>query len=60
MNHFSYDVMQKQKIRDLQREGMISQSVSRSGGPKSRLLYGLPKLILMLLGALGILGLLVP
>jgi hypothetical protein len=55
MNHFSYDVMQKQKIRDLQREGMISQSVSRSGAPGPALLRAMPRIV----GLLGVLGLLV-
>ena len=59
MNHFSYDVMRKEKIRDLQAEGMTSQSFHRSGAPKLGLLRGLPKLILAILGMLGILGLLV-
>ena len=60
MNHFSYDVMRKEKIRELQQEGLVNQSLHRSGAPKSRLLNELPKLILMLLGVLGMLGRLVP
>jgi hypothetical protein len=59
MNHFSYDVLQKEKIRDLQKEGVTSQSFHRSGAPKLRLLPGLSKLVLTLLGLLGLLGLLV-
>jgi hypothetical protein len=59
MNHFSYDVMRKEKVRDLQSEGIRSQSFHRSGAPKLALLGGAPKLILMLLGILGILALLV-
>ena len=59
MNHFSYEVMGKEKIKDLQGEGMRSQSFYRSGAPKIALLRGLPKLILALLGVLGILGLMV-
>jgi hypothetical protein len=58
MNHLSYDVMRKEKIRDLQTEGMASQSFHRSGAPKLGLLRGVPKLILMLLGVLGLLSLL--
>jgi hypothetical protein len=58
MNHFSYDVMRKEKIRDLQSEGMASQSFHRSGAPNLGLLRGVPKLILMLLGVLGLLSLL--
>ena len=59
MNHFSYDVMRKEKVRDLQNEGIRNQSFHRSGAPKLALLRGAPKLILMLLGILGILALLV-
>jgi hypothetical protein len=58
MNHFSYDVMRKEKIRDLQAEGMNSQSFHRSGASKFALLRGLPRLILTLLGVLGLLSLL--
>ena len=59
MNHFSYDVMRKEKIRDLQKEGVISQAFNRSGAPRLGLLRGLPKLLLAVLGTLGLLGLLV-
>ena len=59
MNHFSYEVMGKEKVKDLQGEGMRSQAFHRSGAPKIVLLRGLPKLILALLGVLGILKLLV-
>jgi hypothetical protein len=59
MNHFSYDVMSKEKIRDLQNEGINSQSFHRSGAPKLALLRGAPKLALTLLGILGLLSLLV-
>jgi hypothetical protein len=59
MNHFSYDVIGKEKIRDLQAEGMASQSFHRSGAPKRGLLRGLPKLIFTLLGILGLVSLLV-
>jgi hypothetical protein len=59
MNHFSYDVMSKEKIRDLQNEGINNQSFHRSGAPKLAPLRGLPKLVLGLLGILGLLALLV-
>ena len=58
MNHFSYDVMSKEKIRDLQNEGMNSQSFHQSGAPKLALLRGVPKLALTLLGILGLVSLL--
>ena len=59
MNHYSYDIMQKEKIRDRQKVGMTSQSFHRSGASAPGLLRGLPKLVLLLLGLLGMLGLLV-
>ena len=58
MNHFSYEMMGKEKVPDLQEEGMRNQALHRSGVPKFSFLQGLPKLILGLLGILGILGLL--
>ena len=59
MNHFSYDVLGKEKVRDLQNEGVRSQSFHRSGAPSLGPLRGLPKLVLGLLGILGLLALLV-
>ena len=59
MNHFSYEMMGKAKVKDLQAEGMRSQAFYRSGAPKIARLRRLPKLILALMGVLGILGLLV-
>ena len=59
MNHFSYDVIRKEKIRDLQAEGVASQSFHRSGAPKVSLVRSVPKFILTLLGVLGLLSLLV-
>jgi hypothetical protein len=58
MNHFSYEVMGKEKVKDLQGEGIRSQAFHRSGAPKIVLLRGLPKLVLVLLGILGILEML--
>lgn len=34
MNHFSYEMMGKEKIEDLQAEGLRSQAFHRSGAPK--------------------------
>jgi hypothetical protein len=59
MNHFSYEVMGKEKVRGFQEEGLRNQEVHRSDSPKPGLLRSLPKLILLLLEILGILGLLV-
>ena len=59
MNHFSYEVMGKERVKDLQGEGMRSQAFYRSGASSIDLLRGVPKLILSLLGILGLLGFLV-
>ena len=59
MNQFFYESRGKEKVNDLLKEGQRSQAYSRSGAPKSGLLNGLPKLVLILLGILGILELLV-
>jgi len=59
MNQFFYEQRGKEKVKDLLNEGQRSQAFYRSGAPKTSLLNGLPKLILVLLGILGILELLV-
>ena len=59
MNDFSYDVIGKEKVRELQNEGVRSQAFHRSGAPSLGLLRGLPRLMLVLLGILGLLALLV-
>lgn len=59
MNHFFYESQGREKVRNLRQEGIRSQAFHRSGAPKLGLLRGLPKLILALLGTLGLLGLLV-
>lgn len=59
MNQFFYEARSKEKVRDLRKEGMESQAFHRSGAPKRSLINGLPKLIFVLLGILGILGMLV-
>jgi hypothetical protein len=59
MNQFFYESRGKEKVKDLMKEGMGSQAYHRSRAPKPSLLNGLPKLILILLGILGILELLV-
>ena len=58
MNHFSYEVMGKEKVKGIREEGLRNQEVHRSGAHTS-LTRGLPKLLLLLLGLLGILGLFV-
>jgi hypothetical protein len=59
MNHFSYEVMGKEKVKGFQEEGLRNQEVHRSASPKPSFLQSLPRLILGLLGILGILGLLI-
>ncbi|HEX5944296.1 MAG TPA: hypothetical protein VFY66_18585 [Anaerolineales bacterium] len=59
MNHFFYESSSKEKIEGLRKEGMNSQAYHRSGAPKLGRIGGLPKLALALLGALGLLGLLI-
>jgi hypothetical protein len=59
MNQFFYESRAKEKVNNLMEEGMRSQAHSRSGAPKPGLGHGLPKLILVLLGILGVLELVV-
>ena len=59
MNQFFYESRGNEKVKDLLNEGQRSQAFYRSGAPKLSLLRGLPKLILILLGILGILQLLI-
>ena len=59
MNQFFYESRGNEKVKDLLNEGQRSQAFYRSGAPKLKLLRGLPKLILILLGILGILQLLI-
>ena len=59
MNQFFYESRGNEKVKDLLNEGQRSQAFYRSGAPKLNLLRGLPKLILILLGILGILQLLI-
>ena len=59
MNQFFYESRGKEKVRELRNEGTRSQAFHRSDAPRLGLLRNLPKLILMLLGILGILSLLV-
>ena len=58
MNHFSYEIMGKEKLKGLQEEGMLSQASQGSGMKKLRLLRSFPKLIFLLLVVLGLLNLL--
>ena len=59
MNEFFYESRGKEKVKDLVDEGQRNQAFHRSGAPKLGLALNLPKLVLVLLGIVGILGLLV-
>jgi hypothetical protein len=59
MNQFFYEQSGKEKVKNLMEEGMRSQEFHRSGAPRIALVRGVPKLIAVLLGVLGILALLV-
>ena len=59
MDHFSLEVIGKEKVRGFQEEGLRNQAVHRSGASKPGALRGLPKLMLGLLGMLGLLALLI-
>jgi hypothetical protein len=58
MNQFFYESRGKEKIKGLLEEGMRSQALNRSGPAKTGILHNLPKLALMILGLLGVLGIL--
>jgi|RhiMetStandDraft_8_1073273.scaffolds.fasta_scaffold01192_2 hypothetical protein len=59
MDHFSYELMGKEKVKSFQEEGLRSQEVHKSRVSQIGFLRSLPKLIFLLLGILGILGLLI-
>lgn len=59
MDHFFYESRGKEKVKDLMEEGLRSQAYYRSGASKVNLVYKLPKLLLIALGILGVLGLLI-
>jgi hypothetical protein len=58
MNHYSYEVLAKEKVKGFQAEGLGSQAHYKSGALGFSLFRGLPKLIMVILGILGVLGLL--
>jgi hypothetical protein len=59
MDHFSYEVLGKEKVKGFQEEGLRNQEVYRSRVSQIGFLRSLPKLILLLSGILGILELLI-
>lgn len=58
MNQFFYEQRGNEKVRELMKEGTQSQAVHRSGASGRGLLRGLPKIMPILLGILGLLALL--
>ena len=54
MNQFFYEARGKEKVRELREEGMTSQAYHRSGASKAGILSKIPKLILVILGILGV------
>ena len=59
MNQSFYESSSKEKIDGLMKEGMMSQAHYRSGPSKANFLSKLPKLILVILGILGLIQILV-
>jgi hypothetical protein len=59
MNHFFYETRGKEKVEELMKEGMSSQAYHRSDAPTPDLRRALPKLLLGMLGILGLLELLI-
>lgn len=59
MNQSFYESLSKEKLNDLRKEGMMSQAHYRSGASKASLRSRLPKLILIVLGALGLIEMIV-
>ena len=58
MNQSFYESRSKEKIGDLRKEGMVSQAHYRSGSAKTQIHSRLAKLVLMILGILGIIQML--
>jgi hypothetical protein len=54
MNQFFYEIRGKEKVKGLMEEGMRSQTFRRSGVTKSSLAHNLPKIVLILIGILGV------
>ena len=54
MNQSFYESKAREKLNNLRNEGMMSQSYYRSRSSKGNLISKLPKLIIFILGALGL------
>jgi hypothetical protein len=54
MNHGFYESRSKEKVNEIMKEGMLSQAFYRSGASKANFLSRLPKLVLVILGIVGL------
>ena len=54
MNQFFFESRGKEKVKELMDEGMRSQALQRSGANRYGFFHGLPKLILLIAGILGL------
>ena len=59
MNQSFYESRSKEKINNLRREGMMSQAHYRSGATMTKILSRLPKLVLIILGILGMIHMII-
>jgi hypothetical protein len=50
MNQYYYESRAKEKIRELQAEGMRSQAYHRSGAPRLSIFHGLQQMLKAMLG----------
>ena len=50
MNQFYYETRGKEKIRELQAEGIRSQAYHRTGAPRMGIFHGLQKLLKVIQG----------
>ena len=57
MNQFFFEMRGKEKVKEWMDEGMTSQALHRSGAGRYGFFHGLPKLILILAGILGLISL---
>ena len=54
MNYSFYEGRSKEKVKDLLEEGQRSQALYKSGATRINFLRNLPKLMLLLIGILGL------
>ena len=59
MNQFFYETRAREKVQEIMKEGLTSQELHRSGVSRNGFLRGIPKLIVITVFVLGVLGLIV-